>query len=312
EVEDRAYTNSAFRRLAEVLISAPGVKRFIHSLTFAATLDVAILLADMNLSSLAEINIFGNEEDALSGNLVGPLQRLIGIPSLRVIELNAGLSAQIFQLCNPDLTDLMFENAEVQIPMDIPKLPDEVRRPALAHLSLDNSLDTADWLIHPDCPFQLTHLVGLVIVGSLSDNARLIVASARQTITDLTLSAEDLIWALLDLGQLPVLTDLHLSMSHVCEMIYILPSLSEIDRENIIQTISLELESFDLDDLTPHVKANLIGFDSGFDKLPLPRLKELILDLPRPAPGHEDETRQRFYLALPLLHERCSGSDVAE
>ncbi|KAF7334118.1 hypothetical protein MVEN_02317600 [Mycena venus] len=309
--EDRAYTSMAFRRLGEVLISAPDVKGFIHSLTFAANLDVVILLADMNLSSLAELNILGNGVDALGGDLVEPLQRLIGIPSLRVIELNINFSPQIFRFCGSDLTDLMFEDAEVVIPVDIPKLPDDARRPAIAHLSLDNSSTTADWLIDPECPFTLTQLVSVVLVASLSDSARLVIVSSRRTITDLTLSAEDLISAPLDLAQFPALTQIQLCVSHICEMTHLLRSLSELDGGNIIQTITLELDPFDVDDLTPQVETNLIAFDSDFNKLPLPMLRQfLILLLPPPKLGHEDDTTEAFHRALPLLYRRFSGSSV--
>ncbi|KAJ7848980.1 hypothetical protein B0H14DRAFT_2766538 [Mycena olivaceomarginata] len=309
--EDRAYTNMAFRRLGEVLINAPDVKGFIHSLTFTANLDVVVLLADMDLSSLAELSIFGNGDNALGGDLVEPLQRLIGIPSLRVIELNTGFSAQIFHFCRSDLTDLMFEDAEVEIPMDIPKLPDDARRPAIAHLSLDYSWTTSDWLIDPDCPFNLTQLVSVVIVASLSDSARLVIASSRRTITDLTLSAEDLISAPLDLAQFPALTQIELCVSHICEMTHLLRSLSEIDGGNIIQTITLELDPFDFDDLTPQVETNLIEFDSDFNKLPLPILRQfLILLLPPPKLGHEDNTTEGFHRALPFLSRRFGGSSV--
>jgi hypothetical protein len=73
--------------------------------------------------------------------------------------------------------------------MDIPKLLDDASRPAIAYLSLDYSWTTSDWLINPDCPFNLTQLVSVVIIASLSDSARLVIASSRRTITDLTLSA---------------------------------------------------------------------------------------------------------------------------
>jgi hypothetical protein len=94
-------------------------------------------------------------------------------------------------------------------------------------------------------------------------------------------------------------------------MTYLLSSLSEIDGGNIIQTITLELDPFDFDDLTPQVETNLIEFDSDFNKLPLPMLRQfLILLLPPPKLGHEDNTTEGFHRALPLLSRRFGGSSV--
>ncbi|KAJ7814048.1 hypothetical protein B0H13DRAFT_1925041 [Mycena leptocephala] len=284
--EDRVFTSAAFGCLCGALSDSPHLKRHIRSASITTDLGVVILLADMDLSNLCELDLYSDGSGGLDGPLIEPLQRLIGLPSIRRLAFN-------------------FATQDSTLEIPLPALDLDAPRTAITHLALENSPATADWLIDTDCPFEFTHLVDVTIIASMSDSLRLLVASAQLTIQGITLAAEDIAPAPFDLAPLSALTRIHLRVPHVWDIVHLFPSISDLNYVNAIRTITFHLEDFDESEWTADVEAHLVQFDSALAKLPFPALKEVVVLLPQSdEPGNDSKTEAMLMRALPLLNQR--------
>ncbi|KAJ7728966.1 hypothetical protein DFH07DRAFT_969693 [Mycena maculata] len=296
--EARGFAKAAFRRLASVLTHSPHLKQYIRSGTLTADLEVIVLVAGLGLPRLEELCLYGDGECDLDGLLINPLQRLVALPSLRRLSLFTDYSVQIFRHCSPNLTELVFDMATQEMPWhtwDVTMLC----RPTIAHLTIKKCVGTADWLIDAKCPFDLTQLRSVTVLKSMTSNARHVLSSAEQTINEMTLGPEDI--GCLNLARFPALNHIYLHLEHICQLRKVLPAFSGLDNTNSIQTITIRVDSFSLDDVNPLIDAEVAQFYEALSWAHLPAIQKLAFDPP-------EENRDEFFTmldrALPILQMR--------
>ncbi|KAJ7485880.1 hypothetical protein FB451DRAFT_66640 [Mycena latifolia] len=305
--EDEIFACAAFTRLAEVLAANQDLKKHIRSASFIAYLGVVTILANLDLPRLRQLRIYSDASGAINGPLIDPLRRLIGLESMRHVKICADFSAHIFSACTRHLTKLAFESAEEDSGEDMATLAPDAQRPWVTHLCLDNSRFTTDWLIDSQCPFDFTHLVEFSIHMSISNGVIHLLRLARQTLSTLSLTLADLQPAqleILDMAYFPALTHINLVVPSVCNIVGILPALSDLDRVNLIRTITFRVEDF-CGHATADIEAQLNSFDTILAKLPLPALKAIVVVLPEPQdPGVYTATEATLRRAMPVLERR--------
>ncbi|KAJ7136734.1 hypothetical protein C8R44DRAFT_728699 [Mycena epipterygia] len=277
--EDRDFARATFSRLAEVLRESPRLIPYIRSASITMELDILVHLANVGFSHINELELV-NDNDGLDGALIEPLQRLIGLESLRRLNICGDFSPQIFRGCTPRFTELTFHRA-TPTGLDIDKYSSDTPRPKIAYLRLINSPDVADWLVGANCPFDFTSLLDIAIRGSMNASARRLLTFVRQTVKTIGLATEDIAQEWLDLAQFPGLTCIHVRVPYICHIVGIIPSLANLTPSNLIDTIIFKLDNFYYHqrwaaDLAVHMNE----LDTSLAQLPLPALQQVAVTLP--------------------------------
>ncbi|KAJ7126240.1 hypothetical protein C8R44DRAFT_122599 [Mycena epipterygia] len=307
--EYRARVQAAFKRLGEVLTESPHLKRYIRSASIMADLQVVVLFSNIGLPSLRYLELHSYDDiEGLDGDVLEPLQRLIGLASMRQLKICAPFSPQIFRDHTPYLTELAFDSAPAPNDLEIEDFIPDNPRTVVEVLRLSDSPDVADWLIDEDCPFDFTQLRSVVVLVSMTDSVRVLLAASKQTIRSLMLGSADIMLHPLDLSQFPTLNYVYLLVSSLWNIVDLLPSISELNGVNVIATIVFELEesfhTLDSEGLA-NLEANLPQFDGALNRLPLPALKKVVVLLP-PLTGRDKymEAETALKRMLPLLVRR--------
>ncbi|KAJ7104467.1 hypothetical protein B0H15DRAFT_27044 [Mycena belliarum] len=282
EAEDCAFVHAALGRLAAVLVESPHLLQHIRSLAITTYLNVVLLVADMGLTHLQTLVLYSDITGVVEGPLVAPLQRLIALESLTRVEVSAAaFSTQIFSSCSQNLTELAFDAAEDDDGLILSPAP---TRTEIKCLQLCNSPFSSNcWLTSSDCPFNFVHLVDVAILASMSASVRRILDSAKQsTVVALKLTASDIALGRLDLARFSALRQIYLVVPHICHIVSLLSSISDLDCMNIIQKITFDLE----DTFCDHhwslaAETRLARFDAALANLPLFSLREVVFRLPR-------------------------------
>ncbi|KAJ7485623.1 hypothetical protein FB451DRAFT_1230552 [Mycena latifolia] len=296
EAEDCAFAGAAFGRLAEVLIESPHLIPHIRSMSVTTYLEVVLLLAEMELTHLRNLTLYSDLSGAIDGPLVAPLRRVIARSSIRRVTICAAFSAHIFGACTPYLTELEFDAAEEDSGSDGTTPVFGAVRPEVNHLILRNSPSTSEWLANAACPFDVSHLVYVAVLASMSSGVRKLLGSAKQTISTLELTACALLLLCGDLDLIQysrsrtgtsrprtiLRVEANLSfVPHICHIVCLLPSILDLDRMNVIQTITFNLEDAFCDhQWTTAAEDKLVRFDAALARLPLTALKDVIVLLP--------------------------------
>ncbi|KAJ7101825.1 hypothetical protein C8R43DRAFT_1047678 [Mycena crocata] len=320
--EAQASAGAAARRLREAFAASPHLGFCVLSLAAAADIQIIEQVAAMHLPNLAKMRLYDNYTYGIHGELIEPLQRLIGSPSMRCVEVcTSYFSAAIFDTCTRNLTEIGFSDAEENGAEYLPEEEEKalylsllqgripaVPRSAVTRLTLHNSAPVLDWLADMACPFDFSHLVEITLCRSFCYGLRKLLTSARETLQKITFTTVDdedpdenfALVPQLDLGYLKALTHIHSYVMDVSGMIQLLPSISELNGDNIIQSIKFTLGSFDAE-IDDELLMELIKFDTSLSRLPLPRLQEVVISLHI---DHFPETQTIFRKGLPLLHRR--------
>ncbi|KAJ6537488.1 hypothetical protein DFH09DRAFT_1177844 [Mycena vulgaris] len=209
---------SASIRLSTILSASPHLLRFTHHLRIRAQSKVLFPLSNIRFPALRKLCLTFSRTATLHDSDAFHLARdFVGLPSIRDVRLVSlsdnpepeGLGA-IFDMSTPHIDSVTF------VSIFFPTLPSVPRpreqRAQIKRLKLVSSDELDPWLISPQCPFDFSRLVHVVVEANEAPALLQILTSARLTITHLALFGA--ITTQVNLSEFPALTCLELRHSH--------------------------------------------------------------------------------------------------
>ncbi|KAJ7643617.1 hypothetical protein FB45DRAFT_861243 [Roridomyces roridus] len=306
--QNLAYIIGAYTRLHSVLVSSPHLKSRIRVISLAAHVESVAIVADMDLPRISDMTLVGpDERPALDGPLVPSLTRLIGLPSLRRLNLRSDFDPSIFADCSSSLEELVLDGVRPRKPWNEWAPSTTRERPALKRLHLqlvreeegvydeeeeeddeeeeedDEDEDDSDsddeedesgrsalaWLLHPNSPFVLTGVEELTIFGPMTGDAHLLLQSAAPSIQRLDIGPNEIIEHL-NLAPLSDLNFLRFYITKLNDIALLFGPLLRLVRNthtNKIRIICFEVLEFSVADMNAELEAELCSFHEQFKQL---------------------------------------------
>ncbi|KAJ7438656.1 hypothetical protein B0H11DRAFT_2254468 [Mycena galericulata] len=305
-----AEASAACRRLGAVVAHSPHLIKHIRRLKIRirSDPDVIVQLLAMGLTHLRDISFDANIHDLV----IEPLQNLIGLSSVREVELFHRFSPGILSGCIQHLTTLSFSCVhDFDSKLRVPGLGTDLPRPQIGKLTAEASFHVEDWLVGPHCPFDLTRLVdvhvtvfGNGVSSKMGTSLRLLLKTARGTIERLQLAAYDLEHTSVDLAQFPLLRCLHIYSEDASSLALATSTISTLDGHPSVRFITLEITQFNRREWAEEpVEEWLHGLDAAFAEISIPMLEELEIYINAvPAAPLTSEEEAVFRQALPALN----------
>ncbi|KAJ6524906.1 hypothetical protein DFH09DRAFT_1189195 [Mycena vulgaris] len=259
---------SASIRLSAILSASPHLLRFTHHLRIRAESKVLFPLSNIRFPALRKLRLTFSRTATLHDSDAFHLARdFVGLPSIRDVRL-VSLSynpepedlAAIFDKSTPHIDSVTF------VSIFFPTLPSVSRpreqRAQIKRLRLVSSDELDPWLISPQCPFDFSRLVHVVVEASGAPALLQVLTSARLTITQLALFGP--ITSQVNFSEFPALTCLELRYSSW-------QLLHSLGTDNCVESLVFHFEHYAF---FFHPES-LLGMDALVANSPMPSLQEV-------------------------------------
>ncbi|KAJ6524884.1 hypothetical protein DFH09DRAFT_1189142 [Mycena vulgaris] len=260
---------SASIRLSAILSASPHLLRSTHHLSIMAHSKVLFPLSSIRFPALRKLRLGLSWTPTSDSDAFNLARAFVGLPSIRDVGLHSlyypmpeHLTA-IFDVSGPHLDSVAFVAIFSRSPLPSARVPrSREERVQIKRLKLVLSDDLDSWLISPQCPFDFSRLVHVVVEAKESLALLQVLTSARLTITHLALFGA--ITSQVNLSEFSALTCLELRHSHW-------QPLHSLRPDNCLESLVFYFESY----ASQTDRGLLSEMDAFVANSPMPSLQEV-------------------------------------